>query len=200
MKMRPYFQSTSFTCAASSLLTILHYIKNEIPLTKDKEFDIWKKTTNLPTRGSSIYALAIYAKEQGLNPKVIVENKAYSFPDYRFYRYTKEDIEHAAFSEQQHLNDFKKKKVELEEREITLEDIKKEIRNNPILLRLNTKPIRKEKKNTSNYVVVQSFIDNYYQIFDPLLGGLSIPIRTMQEAFDSLETKKYRDHRMIVFT
>ena len=77
---------------------------------------------------------------------------------------------------------------------------KKEIRNNPILLRLNTKPIRKEKKNTSNYVVVQSFIDNYYQIFDPLLGGLSIPIRTMQEAFDSLETKKYRDHRMIVFT
>ena len=198
--MKPYFQSTPFTCAASSLLTILHYMKNEIPLTKDKEFDIWKKTTNLPTRGSSIYALATYAKELGLNPKVIVENKEYSFPDYRFYRYTKEDIDHAAFSELQHFKDLKKSKIKVEEREITFENIKKELTGNPILLRLNTKPIRQGKKNTSNYVVVHSFIDNYYQIFDPLLGGLSVPKIIMQEAFDSLETKKYRDHRMIIFS
>ena len=198
--MKPYFQSTPFTCAASSLLAILHHLKKEIPLTKDREFEIWKKTTNLPTRGSSIYALASYSKKQGLNPKVIVEKKEYSFPDYRFYRYTKEEIEHASFSELQYLKNLKRNKIEIEEREITIEDIKKELKTNPIILRLNTKPIRQEKKNTSNYIVVQSFIDNYYQIFDPSLGGLSIPNETMIEAFNSLETKKRRDHRMIIFS
>ncbi len=198
--MKPYFQSTPFTCAASSLLAILHHLNNEIPLTRDKEFEIWKKTTNLPTRGSSIYALASYSKKQGLNPKVIVEKKEYSFPDYRFYRYTKEEIEHASFSELQYLKNLKKNEIEIEEREITIEDINKELKHNPVILRLNTKPIRQEKKNTSNYIVVQSFIDNYYQIFDPSLGGLSIPNETMIEAFNSLETKKRRDHRMIIFS
>jgi hypothetical protein len=198
--MNQYHQTTPFTTAASSLLTILATLKG-IEATKEREFDIWKKTVNLPTRGSSIFALATYAKKHGLNPKVIVENKNYNFPDYRFYRYKKEDIDQASFSEQQHLQEAKDNEIEIEEKEFTLNHIKNELsKNNILLMRLNTKPIRNEKKNTSNYVVVHGHKNNYYHIFDPALGALSVPEEVMQEAFETLQTKKYRDNRMIIFS
>ena len=73
--MQTHNQTTPFTTAASSLLTILATLDSRIKATKEKEFEIWRKTVNLPTRGSSIFALATYAKEQGLNLKVIVEKK-----------------------------------------------------------------------------------------------------------------------------
>jgi hypothetical protein len=201
VKMRPYFQTTSFTTAASSLLTVLNYLNSNIELNKDNEFKIWRETVNLPTRGSSVYALANYAKKSGLNPKIVVEKKEYNFPDYRFYRYTKEEIEHASFSSAQHLKESSRLNIPVEERKITISDIKRELgQNNLILLRINAKPIRNVKRNTSNYVIVHGFSENLFQIIDPALGALSIPEETMKESFDSLETKKYRDHRMIIFS
>lgn len=198
--MKPYFQSTPYTTAASSLLTILHHLNPKIPLTKEKEFEIWQRTANLPTRGSSIFALASYAKEQGLNPRIIVEKKGYDFPDYRFYRYTKEDIKHASFTAKEHLKKAENH-LKIEEKEILLEDIKKELQNNNlILLRINAKPIRNSKRNTSNFIVVHGYHQQTFQIVDPDLGALSIPEEVMRESFESLETKKYRDHRMIVFS
>jgi len=199
--MNTYKQTTPFTTAASSLLTILTTLNPEIKATREKEFDIWRKTVNLPTRGSSIFALANYAKQHGLNPKVIVAKKEYDFPDYRFYRYKKEDIEQATFSESQHLQEAENNNVEIKEKSFTLNDIKNELNNNKILLmRLNTKPIRKENRNTSNIIVVHAYQKNYFQIFDPALGALSVPEEVMREAFETLETKKYRDQRMIVFS
>ena len=71
--MIPHFQSSPYTTAASSLLTILHHFDSNFPKNKVKEFEIWHECANLPTRGCSIYALARYAKQQGLNPKVVVK-------------------------------------------------------------------------------------------------------------------------------
>ncbi len=68
------------------------------------------------------------------------------------------------------------------------------------MLRINTKPIRNEKRNTSNYIIVQKYNNHHFQIIDPQLGGLSVPEETFQEAFETLETKKYRGHRMIIFS
>jgi hypothetical protein len=198
--MIPHFQSTTFTTAAASLLTIMHYLNNNIKLSKDHEFAIWHKSVNLPTRGSSIYALATYAKEQGLSPTVIVEQKEYSFPDYRFYRYTKEDIEHATFSEKKHLEKAEGANIPIEERTITLDEIQTHLQENKIiLLRINTKPFNNIKKNTSNYIVVHGYENNHFHIVNPAHTALSVPKEIMQEAFDTLETKKYRDHRMIIF-
>ena len=130
-----------------------------------------------------------------------LEKKEYDFPDYRFYRYTKEDIEQATFSSNMHLTKTEKLGIPIEEKKITIKDIKDELQNkNIILLRLNTKPFRDTKRNTSNYVVVKSYSDNKFQIVDPFLGTLSIPEEMMQESFESLETKKHRDHRMIIFS
>jgi hypothetical protein len=199
--MIPYHQTTPFTTAASSLLTILHHLQPEIPLTKEMEFDIWQKTVTLPTRGSSIFGLANYAKELGLKVKVVLENKQYDFPDYRFYGYKKSDIELAAFSSELHLQRTLKNQIPIEEKTIKIEDIEQELKQDHLLmLRINAKPIRQDqKRNTSNYIVVLSFIDNYFQIIDPTIGALSVPKEIMLEAFQSLETKKHQDHRMIVF-
>ena len=100
----------------------------------------------------------------------------------------------------QHLKEAQKNKVIIEKKEIEFKDIKNELKKkNLLLLRLNTKPIRGEKKNTSNFIVVSGYENNYYHLFDPALGGISIPKEIMKEAFFTLETKKYRDHRMIIF-
>lgn len=198
--MQPYLQTTPFTCAASSLLTILHHFHPQIELNQENEFKIWRETVTLPTRGSSIFALANYAKKQGLNPRIVVESKKYGFPDYRFYRYTKDDIDLAAFSSFLHLKEAENNQIPIEEREIILEEIKKELnQKNILILRINAKPLRKEKRNTSNYIIVLGFNSGYYNIIDPKVGAVSIPEETMKEAFDTLETKKYRDHRMMVF-
>lgn len=197
--MQPYLQTTDFTTAASSLLSILHYFDPEIALTKENEFNIWQKTANLPTRGSSIFALANYAQEQGLNPIVIVEEKSYNFPDYRFYRYKKSDIEQAEFSDQLHLKKAQQKGIKIEEREITLTEIKSLLSTQKIiLLRLNAGHLR-GKRNTSNYLVIYGYKNNHFQIIDPQTGSFSISEQIIRDAFDSLESKKFRDHRMIIF-
>lgn len=198
--MKPYLQTTEFTTAASSLLTIIHFMKPEIEDSKEKEFEIWRSTVNLPTRASSIYALANYAKKQGLNPKIVLEKKEYEYPDYRFYRYTKMDIEQASFSSNMHMTESEKLGISMEEKKISVEDIKEELLDgNIVLLRLNAKPIRQSKRNTSNYIVVYGQNNNSFQIVDPLMGSLSIPEKVLRESFESLEAKKYRNHRMIVF-
>tara|TARA_Y100000034_G_C6710003_1_gene313580 strand:- start:207 stop:680 length:474 start_codon:yes stop_codon:yes gene_type:complete len=152
---------------------------------------------NLPTRGSSIYGLARFAKMIGLDPEVLVESTEYNFPDYRFYRYTKEDIEHAKFSETQHLKRAIEKRIRITETEINLQMIQQKLKDNFLILRLNTKPIRLERRNTSNYVVVVGCDKNNYHLMDPATGGISVPRKVMKKAFESLQTKKYRDHRMI---
>ena len=188
--MNPHLQSTSYTTAAASLLNILHYLNPEIHLTKEKEFHIWHSTTNLPTRASSIYALALYAQQHhNITPKIIVEKKQYDFPDYRFYRYTKEDIEHAAFSSNNHMKKAEKT-IQIEEKTINFNDIKELLNNNILLLRLNTKPIRNEKRNTSNYIAILEYSNNQFKIIDPKIGKLDISHEILKESFESLETKK----------
>ena len=90
--------------------------------------------------------------------------------------------------------------VNIQVEEITLNKIKKELKEGKILLlRVNAKHLRNGKKNTSNYIVVHAYDGNYFSIVDPCFGALSIPEHIMEKSFHTLETKKYRDHRMIVF-
>tara|TARA_Y100000310_G_C20630568_1_gene788396 strand:+ start:133 stop:531 length:399 start_codon:yes stop_codon:yes gene_type:complete len=125
--MKPYIQTTLFTGAVSALLTILHQHNPKIQLNRKNEFKIWNKSVLLPTRASSIFALANFSKRQGLKPEVIVENTNYSFPDYRFYRYTKQDVEEATFMSKIHLQEAKKNKVPIVIKVIDLKCIKKEL-------------------------------------------------------------------------
>lgn len=198
--MIPYLQTTSFTCAASSLLTMMHNFNSKIELSKENEFEIWRKTALLPTRASSIFGLAMLAKKIGLDPKVVVEKEEYDFPDYRFYRYKKTDIEYAKYFESYYLKKAKEAGVNVQVQQIKKEDILNELsKGKHLILRVNVKPIRELKRNKSNYIVVKSYKDKHFEIIDPKLGYLSIPEEVFNEAFQTLETKKYRDSRMMVF-
>jgi len=184
--MKPHIQTTPFTGAASAILTILNHDNPKIQLTKENEFKIWNKSVLLPTRASCIFALATFAQQQGLSPEVIVENTTYNFPDYRFYRYTKQDVDDASFMSKIYLQKAQKNNVPITTKEITLELIKAKLQQNKtILLRINTKPIRNKKRNTSNYVVVQKYQNKMFQIIDPQQGGLSVPEETFVEAFET---------------
>ncbi|MAG78045.1 hypothetical protein CL616_01640 [archaeon] len=187
--MKPYIQTTEYTTAASSLLTILAHFKILQP-TRENELKIWKNTILPPTRASSVHALANQAIQ--LSPTLILETTDYEFPDYRFYRYTKQDIELA-----KELSQFYKtnNKVKTIIQPITINDINKLITTHYILIRLNTKYIRDEKRNTSNYLL----LIEKNKLIDPKQGLITINDEQLNQAFNTLKTKKHRSHKMIIF-
>ena len=156
----------------------------------------------MPTRASSIFALAKYAKEKGCTVKVIVEKEEYDFPDYRFYRYTKEDVDNAKLSAKLLRQDAIGAGINMEVKDFTLNDVDKELLDNKIiLLRLNIKALRNMKRNSSNYVVINNYNKqtSEYSIIDCGDTARSVTKEILQECFDTLESKKHRDHRMLIF-
>jgi predicted double-glycine peptidase len=196
--MKPYTQTTNFTCASTSLLIVLNYFQN-MELTKENEMKIWKETVNLPTRASSIYALANYAKSQGLNPLVIVGEKEYSYPDYRFNRYKKSDIEIATHFENIHYQQAKDNNVIIKEKKVKFNDLQEFLKENHLILRVNAKHLRNSKKNVSNYVLVNKIENGWVDLIDPRQGGITVTEETFKNSFETLNSKKYRDHKMILF-
>lgn len=195
--MDAYSQTTEYTCAASSLLMILHQLSG-VPLTREQEFAIWQRSVNLPVRASSVYGLAIIAHKHGLQPRVVLEEKEYDYPDYRFKGYTKKEIDEAKFSSRQYAKQAREMGIPIEEREVTFKEIMDELgKNKPILLRLNAGVFR-DSKSTSKYVVV--FLkEQEIRIMDPRRGEITVDEHMLQDAMVTLQTKKKRDVRMITF-
>ncbi len=198
--MTPHFATTPYTTAASAVLSIMNLLDSNVEISQTEEFRIWQQTTILPTRASSVFALAKYAMQKGFNNKVVVANKEYDFPDYRFYRYTKEDVDAAKLSADLLYQDAISAGTDIEIKEFSLNDVNKELKKgNIVLLRLNVKDLRNLKRNSSNYVVIQSFSKGQYNIIDTGDTARTVPKELIQTCFDTLESKKHRDHRMIVF-
>ncbi|MBU2561092.1 MAG: peptidase C39 family protein [Nanoarchaeota archaeon] len=199
--MQLYKQTTKYTCAASSLAMVINHFKPGFLLNIDNEFDIWHKTAALPTRGSSIYALAIYAHQKGVPLKVVVGEHDYKFPGYKFKSYKKKEIEIADFSSQLFYKHAKDLGIVIEEKEFTLDDVKAALKEGKIvLLRLIAGIVRdtKENKRNSHYIPVYDYKDGVFKIMDPKKGSLEVGEATVQEAFEKVSEVK-RDHRMIVF-
>lgn len=198
--MKPYIQTTQYTTGVSSFINILQLLK-EIEPTRELELSIWKQTANLPTRAPSIYSLALIAKQHNLNPKIIVGTTQFDYPDYRFYRFTKEDVELAALSEAQSIQEAKNNQIEIIHKEIQFQEIIQELQNkNALLVRLNTKTFREEeKRNSSSYIALTNINENKIEIIDPTQGILTLNKEVIQESFESLIEKKHRDARMIIF-
>ena len=89
--MLPYTRTTEYTTAAAGLLAILNFFR-ATPLDSGIELEAWRSSVLLPTRACSVFGLALFAKEKGLQPKIFVESTEYDYPDYRFKRYTKTDV------------------------------------------------------------------------------------------------------------
>ena len=197
--MEFYRQTSQYTGAAAALLMALHAKHpEEWPLDREHEFHIWTHSANLPTRSSSIYALALIARKAGMSTHVVVGEREYDYPDYRFKRYKKIEIDEAKYTSKLYAKRAREEGIPLEEREFTLQEVKQHLENQAlILLRVNAGVLR-ERKATSKYVLVRAYIQGEYIIMDPEQGEMRIPEDEMQEAFETLITKKKRDHRMVI--
>jgi hypothetical protein len=199
--MQPYKQTTRYTCAAASLAMIINHFKPAFALNRENEFGIWHRTAALPTKGACIYALAIYAHEQGLSPKVIVGNHNYKFPGYRFKAYKKKEIDVARISSKMFYNKAKALGIPVEEKEFTLDHVKRLLgKGNILLLRLVIGIIRgsKDNRRSSHYLAITGYYNRKFTIIDPRKGIINVTEDIVKEAFDKVAEVK-RDHRMIIF-
>lgn len=199
--MKLYKQTTVYTCAAASLSMIINHFKPDFEMSMENEFDIWHKSAALPTKGSSIYALASYANKKGVSVTVLVGEKDYKFPGYKFKAYKKKEIEIAAQSTQFYYEKAEGSGITIEERDFKLEEVKNLLAQGKVLLlRLIIGIVRdtKENKRNPHYLPVYGFEDGKFLIMDPRKGKLAVDESIVQEAFDKVVDVK-RDHRMIVF-
>jgi hypothetical protein len=196
--MEIYKQTTKYTGAASSLLMVLNYFK-KLELNKENEYKIWQNSALLPTRVSSIFALAVIAENMGVKTKVVVGTTRFDYPNYRFKKYRLKDIEQARYTSTIYLKKAKDKKIPIEEREFDIEEVKQRLKEGKVLLlRLNVGVLRK-KKVTCNYVVVYGYSNEKFLLVDSKKGKMLVPEEEMKEALETVKTKGKRDKRMIIF-
>lgn len=199
--MQPYKQTTLYTFAAASLASTINHFKPDFLLNVENEFDIWHKTATLPTRGSSIYALAIYAFEKGIPVRVVVGEHEYKFPGYKFRAYKKKEIEIANFSSQLFYTKAKSLGISVEERQFDLNEVKELIKDNKVvMLRLIIGIVRGSDKNKRNphYLPVYGYEDGCFLLLDSHRGPLRVKESVVQEAFEKVDDVD-RDNRMIIF-
>jgi len=200
--MQPYKQSTKFTCSIASLMTILNHYDKSIQLNRETELELWQETVVLPTRRSSLFAMAMVAKEYNVDFKVIVEDTSFLFPEYRFKKYRKFEVELAEDNEKRFLRLAKKNNIKIEERDISVEEIKTLVKEGKkVLVRLNIGVLRNTKANRSkaHYIAIDDYYDNIFVVMDPRIGIKKIKENKMKEAFETVKDKCKRDHRMIIF-
>lgn len=199
--MHEYKQSTGYTTASSSLLMIINHYNPDFELSKENEFEIWRASVNLPTRASDIFGLANFAKKQGLKLKIIVEETDFNYPDYRFKRYTKSDIEEAKFMSSQYEKKAMELGIEIENKEISANQIMNLLNEGKILMLRCNAGIFRETSSTSKYLVFHKPKGaNSIKVYDPEGEPLSIDEEKLSEALETLHSKKKRDSRMIIFS
>jgi len=193
MLMNPYLQSTEYTTAAASLVWALHQLTGHIA-NSWVELDAWHHSALLPTRASSVYGLAVYAKHKGLTPSIIVQKQQYSFPDYRFFRYKKTDIDIASDMQDYYRRKAVEENIPIVRKKITI-DLIDSLRDHLLIIRVNPRAWRGQ--TTSNFVALK-VLEKGYQIMDPYSGLLCITKDTLQKSLQQLLDKKKRNPQILV--
>ena len=191
--------TTEFTAAPAALAMVINHFNPEFELNRENEFKIWQSAVNLPTRAASIFGLAVFAKKQELNPKIILENRDYEFPDYRFQGYKKIEIDEAEFSRSMHVKQAAELNIPIEEMEINLELVEKLLKQGKILLiRLNAGVFR-DTGSISNYVIIYAKKGENFSVIDTKIGKLEVKAEDIEKALKTLSLKKKRSSKMLVF-
>jgi len=198
--MKYYKQSTIFTGAAAGLMNILYFFNKSVDLCRKTEFDIWSESAALPTRGCSLYGLAIYAKKLGVNVSLIVEDPDYKFPGYRFKSYKKKEVDIATFHSTLMLEKAKSLNIDIKTQDFTIDNIKTLLSEKKLLMvRLIIGVLRDTKVNKRNphYIPVIGFSNGEFSIVDPKRGFLKISENKFLEAFEAVHSCR-RDNRMLI--
>ncbi len=197
--MQPVTQSTEYTTAAAGLLAILNEI-NGLELSLENELEIWRESVLLPTRASSVFGLALYAKKRGLDVTILVESCNYDYPEYRFKRYTKSDILIAQKNHELFVKKVHEEKIPFEVTPLQFSQIKEFAKKHFLLLRVNEGLFR-NIASTSKYIVVYAYNKGIFKVLDPFQENplLTVSEEKLRESFETLASKKKRDHCVLVF-
>lgn len=198
--MQLYQQTTPFTCAVCSFLMILKHFRKDIPLTREKEFEIWHQSALLPCRAASLYRLALLAKQYGLPVKIIVGQHEYKFPRYRFKGYKLKEVQLASYASELYYRQAKQGGIPILERDFTFDEVKAFLRAGKVLLlRLNSGTLRGEgDKLAVKYFAVLAFTEGNFIVPDPQGVVRQVPEVLMKTAFHDVHEKSKRDNRMMV--
>jgi hypothetical protein len=198
--MQPYKQSNEYTGGAAALLMILNHYDPKVELSKEYEYEIWRKAAALPVRAPDIYGLALVAHEHRRRVKVVVGELKYQYPNYRFQGYKLSEIEEATYMAELFCKRLKRFGVEVARKDVDLDQVKDLLRGDKVLLlRLNSGVLRNSKASSSFFPVFR-YGDKKFLIVDPQDGQKKLVYEDkMKEAFETVKTKCHRDHRMIVF-
>ena len=195
-----YKQSSHFTNLATSLMFVINSFRPEFKLTKENEYSLWIRTVNLPLKSSSIYAIAHVAKETGIPVKLFVGDKEFSFPNYRFRGYKKIEIEEADYVSSLYRKKAEESGVEIVKQDFDFAFVKKLLQKKSIVLVRVNMGIIKGIRAVSQYLAVFSCADGKFTVLDPEHGEKQqISEQVLREAFETLEQKCHRDHRMVAF-
>ncbi|MBI5398130.1 peptidase C39 family protein [Candidatus Woesearchaeota archaeon] len=198
--MELYKQTTPYTCAAASLMMAVQHFKPAYPLTRENEFEVWHQSATLPTRGSSIYGLALVAHREGVPVRIFAEEPEYKFPGYRFKAYKKKEIEVADFASHLLYEKVKKSGIPVAENDFSVNDVNKFLlQKKVVVLRVIIGILRGTKVNRRNphYISIFAYENGQYTILDPRNGKRVVSKEKLQEAFAAVKDCK-RDHRMLV--
>ncbi|MBR9676764.1 hypothetical protein GOV04_01370 [Candidatus Woesearchaeota archaeon] len=197
--IKPYKASSEYTSAAAGLMSLIHYYLPRYKLNKENENRVWRESAALPMKGCSIYGLARVAKKQGLRVKVLVGDKNYKFPNYRFESYKLSDVNDATYTSKILYEDAVKEGVEILESDFELAYIKKLLgKSKKLIARLNAGVIRGTKAK-SQFIPIIDYKNNNYTILDPREGTiLNVSDELMNKAFLSVKQTLHRDNRMII--
>jgi hypothetical protein len=199
--LESYKQTTNYTGAASALLSILNHFIEDYEMTEENELDVWLSTIIPPTKASSVFGLALYAKDKGLQPKIVIEDVHYTYPDYRFKRYTKKQIELAGKIANKYKEKCEQANILIIERDFDVNYVDTLLQKGKVLLlRVNAGRLR-GTTSTSKYIVVykKSLEKDKYFIIDPRRRRKKVTRDMLDEALVELKTKKKREKCMIVF-
>jgi hypothetical protein len=197
--MQPYKQSNEYTGGAAALLMALNHYDPKVELTKEAEYEIWRRSAALPVRAPDIYGLALVAHEHRRRVKVVVGEIKYQYPNYRFQGYKLTEIEEASYMSELFYKRLKRAGVEVVRKDFGLDQVRDLVRGDKVvILRLNAGVLRNSKASSSFFPIFK-YGDKKYLLVDPQDGQKKLVYEDkMKEAFDTVREKCHRDNRMLI--
>jgi len=205
-----YKQYTRFGGAATGLMYIINSFVPSFKVCRENEFLIWLRTANLPFRGSSVYALALFASQFKIDVEVFVGRKEIFFPNYRFKGVKKSELKTANNVAKFFYKQVIKEGIKVNVMDFDFSFVKKKLLSGYVLLlKLSLGYLRNSIKNESaeisfkkakpRYVPVMNYGNEKFVVADPVLGKIVVDEKILQESFNMISSKCKTDNRMITF-
>ena len=197
--MQFYKQTTRYSNAAASLMLILNHYNKDFEINKENEYKIWHNSVVLPTRGSSLFSLAMITNEHKINTKLIVGSPEFKFPNYKYKMYSQKEVYQAKFSNELYYKKALDKGIDIEERNFEFDEVKEQLKDGKfLLLRLDIGPLLNIRA-TCNYLFVYAYGNGKFLINDTKSGKpLQIKEELMKVMFNNVKIKCKRDNRMLI--